>query len=64
MTPFYIYIFLFVLFSGVPAVFSLIFASAAGFVINEQYHFLSILPQRVFAGINQFPCLAVPLFML
>jgi tripartite ATP-independent transporter DctM subunit len=64
MPPFYLIIFLFILFSGVPVVFSLIFSSAAGFIINGQYHFNAILPQRVFAGINQFPCLAVPLFML
>jgi len=64
MTVTFIYIFFALMFLGVPVVFALIFAPVAGFLINEQYAFLLILPQRVFSGINQFPILAVPLFML
>ena len=64
MTVTFIYIFFALLFIGVPVVFSLIFAPIVGFLIKEQYAFLLILPQRIFSGINQFPILAVPLFML
>jgi len=60
----FIYIFFILLFLGVPVVFALIFAPAAGFMINDQFGFLLIMPQRIFSGINQFPILAVPLFML
>ena len=64
MAASYIYLFLLLLVLGVPIVFLLIFAPAVGFLIDGKYHFLTILPQRVFSGINQFPILAVPMFML
>jgi tripartite ATP-independent transporter DctM subunit len=64
MTVTFIYIFFVLLFLGVPVVFSLIFAPIVGFLLKGQYAFLLILPQRIFSGINQFPILAVPLFML
>ena len=64
MTVVFIYVFFVLLFIGVPVVFALIFAPIAGFLLNGQYAFLLILPQRIFSGINQFPILAVPLFML
>ena len=59
MTLAFIYIFFILLFIGVPVVFSLIFAPVAAFILNDQFAFLLILPQRVFSGINQFPILAV-----
>ena len=49
---------------GVPIVFALIFAPAVGVWLNDQTIFLSMMPQRVFGGINQFPLLAIPMFIL
>ncbi len=64
MTYLYVYIFLGLMAIGVPIVFVMLFAPALSFVLNDQTMYLTILPQRVFSGINQFPVLAVPLFML
>ena len=50
MTVTFIYIFFVLMFLGVPVVFALIFAPVAGFLLNEQYGFLLILPQRIFSG--------------
>ena len=60
----FIFIFLFAIAAGVPIVFALVLAPLAGFLLADQFVFLKVLPQRMFAGINQFPLLAVPLFML
>lgn len=49
---------------GVPVVFALAFAPMVGFVLIDNWTFMQILPQRIYAGINQFPLLAVPLFIL
>jgi len=49
---------------GVPVVFALIFAPVVGILLEDKLVFLQMMPQRVFAGINQFPLLAIPLFIL
>ena len=64
MSSTFVFIFLATVAFGVPIVFALVFAPLAGFVLAEQFVFLKVLPQRMFAGINQFPLLAIPLFML
>ena len=64
MSSTFVFIFLAAVAFGVPIVFALVFAPLAGFVLAEQFVFLKVLPQRMFAGINQFPLLAIPLFML
>ena len=64
MSSAFVLIFLATIAFGVPIVFALVFAPLAGFVLAEQFVFLKVLPQRMFAGINQFPLLAIPLFML
>ena len=64
MSSTFVFIFLAAVAAGVPIVFALVFAPLAGFVLAEQFVFLKVLPQRMFAGINQFPLLAIPLFML
>ena len=64
MSSTFIFIFLAAVAFGVPIVFALVFAPLAGFLLAEQFVFLKVLPQRMFAGINQFPLLAIPLFML
>ena len=49
---------------GVPIVFALAFGPIAGFLVDGKSALLGISLQRMFAGVNQFPLLAVPLFIL
>jgi len=49
---------------GVPIAFSLGLATVSGFIIDDKIVYLKLLPQRLFLGINQFPLLAIPLFIL
>ena len=49
---------------GMPIVFALAFAPLMGFVLDDKALFFKMLPQRIFGGINQFPLLAIPLFVL
>lgn len=49
---------------GMPIVFALAFGPLAGFVIDGKQVMAQIGLQRFFAGINQFPLLAIPLFIL
>ena len=60
----FLWIFLATLVIGVPIVFGLGIAPVAAFVIDGQLVFLKLVPQRLFLGINQFPLLAIPLFIL
>lgn len=56
--------FVFLLLIGVPIVFVLGISMLAYFVATDQLQFLLILPQRMFAGIDEFVLLAIPLFVL
>ena len=49
---------------GVPVAFALSAAPILGFVLAEKWVFLNIVPQKLIGGINQFPLLAIPLFIL
>jgi tripartite ATP-independent transporter DctM subunit len=49
---------------GVPIVFALILAPAVGVFLDDKLVFLTMFPQRIFGGINQFPLLAIPMFIL
>ncbi len=49
---------------GVPIVFALIFAPMVGVLLDDKLVFLNMMPQRIFSGINQFPLLAIPMFIL
>jgi tripartite ATP-independent transporter DctM subunit len=49
---------------GVPIVFALIFAPMVGVFLDDKLVFLNMMPQRIFGGINQFPLLAIPMFIL
>src|SRR5918995_1548140 len=49
---------------GVPIVLALIFAPIMGVWLDDKMVFLNMMPQRVFGGINQFPLLAIPMFIL
>lgn len=62
LTFFYLLLGLMIL--GVPIVFALIFAPIVGVWLDDKTVFLSMMPQRIFGGINQFPLLAIPMFIL
>jgi tripartite ATP-independent transporter DctM subunit len=49
---------------GVPIVFALVFAPMVGVFLDGRLVFLDMMPQRIFSGINQFPLLAIPMFIL
>jgi tripartite ATP-independent transporter DctM subunit len=49
---------------GMPIVFAMGAAPVAAFLLAERPQFLAVLPQKIFFGINQFPLLAIPLFIL
>ena len=60
----FFWIFIVMLLIGMPIVFALGFAPMVGFLIAEKPIFLKLLFQRTFAGIHQFPLLAIPFFIL
>ncbi len=64
MSVAFFWIFLAVMFIGMPIVFALGFAPMVGFLLAEKPIFLKMLFQRTFAGIHQFPLLAIPFFIL
>ena len=64
MTITFFWIFLLVMVIGMPIVFALGFAPMVGFLLAEKPIFLKMLVQRTFAGIHQFPLLAIPFFIL
>jgi len=49
---------------GVPVVFALIFGPMMGLFIDNKIIFLNSIAQRIFSGVDQFPLLAIPLFIL
>ena len=60
----YIWVLLGCMAIGVPIVFALAIAPIAGFMLADKAMFLQVLPQKLLLGINQFPLLAIPLFIL
>lgn len=60
----FFWLFLIFTFAGVPVVFGLAAAPYLGILLAEREAFLPVIPQRIFFGINQFPLLAIPLFIL
>ena len=60
----YVWIFLAAMGIGVPIVFAMALAPIAAFLLADRAQFLAVVPQRIFQGINQFPLLAIPLFIL
>ncbi len=49
---------------GIPIVFGLIIGPMLGFLIDGRAAFLNSSAQRIYAGIDNFPLLAIPLFVL
>ena len=64
MSMTFFYLMLIFLAMGLPIVFALGLSPLFAFVLAEKWNFLNMVPQRIFAGINQFPLLAIPLFIL
>ncbi|MCY4469861.1 MAG: TRAP transporter large permease [Thiotrichales bacterium] len=60
----FFWVFLVCMAIGVPIVFSLAFAPVAGFILADKPIFLKMVVQRTFGGINQFPLMAIPFFIL
>jgi TRAP-type transport system large permease protein len=60
----YIWLFLGLMAIGMPIVFVLLLAPAATMVIEDRITFLNLLLQRLFAGIDSFPLMALPFFIL
>jgi TRAP-type transport system large permease protein len=64
MTLLFFWIFLGVMAFGVPIVFALGIAPMISFIVEGKELFLKMIVQRTFAGINQFPLMAIPFFIL
>lgn len=64
MSVAYFYLLIFFLIVGMPVAYGLILAPMTTFLASGQTVFLPMIPQRLFAGINQSPLLALPLFIL
>lgn len=60
----FFWIFLVTMVLGIPIAFGLAAAPVLGFILAGKLVFIKLLPQRLFIGINQFPLLAIPLFLL
>jgi tripartite ATP-independent transporter DctM subunit len=64
MVLLFFWVFLAAMALGVPIVFALGFSPLVGFIVTDKMVFLNMIVQRSFAGINQFPLLAIPFFIL
>ncbi|CAB1081179.1 TRAP-type C4-dicarboxylate transport system, large permease component [Olavius algarvensis Delta 1 endosymbiont] len=60
----FFWIFLVTMVLGIPIAFGLAAAPVIGFILADKPVFIKLLPQRLFIGINQFPLLAIPMFLL
>ncbi len=60
----YIWIFLGLLVIGTPIVFVMLLAPGMTLIIEDNPRFLNLLVQRLFAGMDSFPLMALPFFIL
>ena len=60
----YFWIFLFLLAAGMPVVFALLIGPGLSLVIDGQSEFHTVLLSRLYNGIDSFPLMAVPFFIL
>lgn len=60
----FIFVFLVLMLAGIPIAFALISGGISYFVLTEKLFFLQNLAQKIMGGVNQFPLLAIPLFVL
>lgn len=49
---------------GMPVSYALGFAGVVGFILLGHLDFIHLIPQTLFSGLNSFPVLAMPFFML
>ncbi len=64
MAYLYIWLFLGLMAIGMPIVFVLLLAPSATMIIEGRLPFLNLLLQRLFAGMDSFPLMALPFFIL
>lgn len=64
MALLYVYIFGVLLIIGTPIVFVMMLAPGAALLFEGNFRFLNMLIQRLFAGIDSFPLMALPFFIL
>lgn len=64
MSLVFLWVFLVAMVIGVPVVFALAFGPLVGIFVDGRTVFLNLIPQRLFVGINVYPLLAIPLFIL
>ncbi|MBB3140620.1 TRAP transporter large permease [Halomonas organivorans] len=64
MTFAYLWIFAGLLIAGMPIVFLMLIAPGISLVLEGKVMFLDLLFQRLFAGIDSFPLMALPFFIL
>lgn len=64
MSPIFGIVLLVLIALGVPVVFALLAGPIVGFIADDKMIFLQTLPRRFYAGIDSFPLLAIPLFIL
>lgn len=60
----FVWLFLALVVLGIPVVFAMALAPMAAFLAADRAQFLTLVAQKLFTGINQFPLLAIPLFIL
>lgn len=64
MTPLFGIVLILLIALGVPVVFALLAGPIVGFIVDDKMVFLQTLPRRFYSGMDSFPLLAIPLFIL
>ena len=60
----YFWVFILLLISGAPVVFALLMGPGISLLIDDQQVYFSALMSRLYSGMNSFPLMAVPFFIL
>ena len=60
----YFWVFILLLISGAPVVFALLMGPGISLMIDDQQVYFSALMSRLYSGMNSFPLMAVPFFIL
>ena len=64
MSLVFFYIFLALMFLGMPVVFALLLGPGIGLLLDDRASFITMLNNRLVNGVNSFPLMAVPFFIL
>lgn len=62
--PIFLYVFLVTMALGVPIAFCMAFSPMIGFAIMGKPEYFKMIVQRIYAGIDSFPLMAIPFFIL